>query len=343
MYRHNPPPRRSTLAYVCLLFALCLTACLPLPPSVALAPTVTPPIPTATSTATPPPTPTLTPEPTAAPRPYAARVLIVSFDGLRPEAIDLAPMPGLQNLMQTAAYSLAAQTTFPSSTLPAHSSMLTGMCPSKHMVDWNDYRPERGFALGTDVFDLAHAAGLRTVMVVGKEKLRQVTEPASLDEFLYVNDRDTIVAERAAALIPAGFGLMLVHFALIDGMGHEYGWLSPEQLNVTFRADEALQTLLAALDQAGLRDSTLTIVTADHGGHDTTHGSSLPEDMTIPWIASGPGIRPARLMSPVNTMDTAATAAWALGLTIPIEWDGSPVLEAFSLPDPAERPRLRCG
>jgi len=31
-------------------------------------------------------------------------------------------------------------------------------------------------------------------------------------------------------------------------------------------------------------------------------------------------------------VDTAATAAYALGLKIPKEWDGIPVYEAFGLP-----------
>jgi arylsulfatase A-like enzyme len=115
-------------------------------------------------------------------------------------------------------------------------------------------------------------------------------------------------------------------------MGHVYGWLSSQQLSVAFRADQALGKLLAELDSRHLRVETLIIVTADHGGHDSIHGSSLPEDMTIPWIASGPGIRPGELTTTVHTMDTAATAAFALGLDIPSEWDGVPVYEAFGLP-----------
>jgi arylsulfatase A-like enzyme len=289
-------------------------------------------------TLTPTETSTLAPTPTFAPP--ARRVIILSIDGLRPDAIALAPMPNLTALMSGGAFSLGAQTVLPSVTLVSHSSMLTGLCPAKHGVDWNDYIPERGYALGTDLFDIAHAAGLRTYMFVGKEKLQQVTEPTSLDRFVFVNDRDLVLTERLIAEFPQDFGVLFIHFALTDGMGHVYGWLSPEQLSVIRRADEALGLLLAELDGRGLRGETLIIVSADHGGHDTTHGSSAPEDMTIPWIASGPGIQPKALTTVVHTIDTAATAAFALGLPRPPEWDGVPVYEAFGLP--IERQSVQC-
>ena len=286
------------------------------------------PNPTATATATFIPTETVT----ATPAPRASRVLILSIDGLRPDAIALAPMPNLLALMQSSAYTLTAQTVYPSVTLVSHSSMLVGVCPSKHGVDWNDYLPEKGYARGTDLFDIAHAAGLQTVMYVGKEKLRQLTEPASTDTFVFINDRDLVITDQLLANFPQDFGLLFIHFPTPDWMGHEYGWMSEEQLSVIRRADEALGEILAALDARGLRDETLLIITADHGGHDTGHGTDLPVDMTIPWVASGPGIQPKQLSTQVYTMDTAATAAFALGLPIPSEWDGVPVYEAFGLP-----------
>jgi arylsulfatase A-like enzyme len=284
---------------------------------------------TPTQTATPTQPPTLTPTPP----PHAARVLILSIDGLRPDAIAQAPMPNLLALMQNSAYTLNAQTILPSVTLIAHTSMLTGLCPSKHGVDWNDYLPENGFAIGTDLFDIARANGLQTVMYVGKYKLRQITEPASTDIFESVDDSDPLVL--TAGLLtdfPQDFGVLFIHFAAPDDVGHDYGWMSPEQLSVIARADEALGQILAELDARSLRDETLIIVTADHGGHDSSHGTDLPEDMTIPWVASGPGIQPKLLTTQVHTMDTAATAAMLLGLPIPPEWDGVPVYEAFGLP-----------
>jgi predicted AlkP superfamily pyrophosphatase or phosphodiesterase len=267
-------------------------------------------------------------------------VVILSIDGLRPDAIAMAPMPNLMALMQSSAFTLGAQTVRPSVTLVSHASMLVGVCPAKHGVNWNDYIPNLGYAVGTDLFDIAHMAGLRTYIYAGKEKLRQVTEPSSLDQFVFVNDRDLVLMERLIAEFPQDFGVLFIHLPLTDWMGHVYGWLSPEQLSVIRRADEALGLFLTALDARGLRNETLLILSADHGGHDTTHGSSLPEDMTIPWVASGAGIQPKALTSPVHTMDTAATAAFALGLPLPAEWDGVPVYEAFG--QPALRQSMQC-
>jgi arylsulfatase A-like enzyme len=293
---------------------------------------------TSTTTATTPfaatkaATETQIPSITSTPAPFARRVLILSIDGLRPDVISLAPMKNLMTLMKSSAYTLKAQTVHPSVTLISHASMLTGLCPSKHGVDWNDYLPERGYAQGTDLFDIAHAAGLQTVMYVGKEKLRQITEPSSTDQFVFINDRDSAIIDRLLADFPENFGVLFIHFPLVDDMGHVYGWLSPQQMSVAFRADEALGRLLAELDVRNLRSETLIIITADHGGHDTSHGTTMKEDMTIPWIALGPGIQPKQLGTTVHTMDTAATTAFALGLNIPGEWDGVPVYEAFGLP-----------
>ena len=286
--------------------------------------------PTSTETAIPTETPSPTITPTLAP--IARRVVIVSIDGLRPDTIFPASMSNLITLMQGGAYSLGAQTVFPSVTLVGHASMLAGVCPSKHGILWNEYLPERGYAQGTTLFDLAHAAGLETIMYVGIEKMRQIIEPASLDQFIYIDDRDSVLMGSAVANFPQDFGLLFIHLLDTDVAGHDAGWTSQHQLNTIRLADEALGMLLAELDARNLRSETLIIVTSDHGGFGGGHGTDVREDMTIPWVAAGPGIAPVTLTTSVHTMDTAATAAFALGLEIPVEWDGVPVYEAFGLP-----------
>ncbi len=344
---------KNPIGHLALLVLTVLAACAPAPAALPANPTprslptlgpvasATPrPLPSATLTPTVTPTATATPTPTPRPQEAIARVLIISVDGLRPDAIEQAPMPFVQALLPAAAYSLRAQTTYPSATLPAHASMLLGVCPSQHGVNWNDYLPQNGYAQGQSVFAAAHAAGLKTVMIVGKEKLRQLTPPDTLSVFRYINDRDTVIAAQAAPILAQGFDLAFIHFALPDGMGHEYGWLSPQYFSVLRRSDEAIAALFAALDTAGLLPSTLVIITADHGGHDTTHGTRRAEDMTIPWIMTGPGVIAQQLIQPVSTTDTAATALWALGLPRPPELIGQPVTEAWGeIPPPRLDPR----
>lgn len=309
--------------------------------------TVVPTIPIATLTPTPPPPAPQTPEPTqiSAPPQPISRVLIVTFDGLRPDAIQAAEMTNVLSLMQNGAYTLTAQTIMPSTTLPAHTSLVTGTCPAKHIVRWNEYVPDNGYALGTDIFDLTHAVGLRTVLITGKEKLRHVTEPGSTDFFGFVDNTDeekdiatldNIVVEQ----IREGFGLMLVHFPDGDVVGHEYGWMSKQQLSAYRKNDRSFGTFLNVLKDSGLYEGTLIIITADHGGAltDPPHGTNIPEAMTIPWIISGPQVVPGVLQTPVYIMDTAATVAFALGLPIQPNWDGAPVYEAFGLPvDPLQQ------
>jgi predicted AlkP superfamily pyrophosphatase or phosphodiesterase len=178
-------------------------------------------------------------------------------------------------------------------------------------------------------------------MVVGKEKLRQVSEPASLDFFAFVDGTDKIedystIDELAINQVLQGFNLMLVHFPTGDLQGHDHGWMSRQQLKAYTKDDAALGLILQSLKDHGMYESTMIIVTSDHGGHDTTHGYDVPEDMTIPWIISGPRVQPGQLSTQVHTMDTAATSAFVLGLPLPPEWDGVPVFEAFGLPVTAQ-------
>lgn len=321
------------------LLSIFLHACVSASASIPPTETLTPQIPTATLTPSPlpPPPETLQPTATLPPPQPISRVFIVTFDGLRPDAIDAAGMTNVQSMMQSGAYTLTAQTIMPSTTLPAHAALVTGTCPAKNTVRWNEYVPQNGYAIGTDIFDLTRSVGLRTVLVAGKEKLRQITE--STDFFGWVDNTDeekdkTTLDNMALEQIEQGFGLMMVHFPDGDVAGHEYGWLSKQQLSAYKKNDQSFGRFISAMKKNGYYDGTLFIITSDHGGAltDPPHGTNIPEAMTIPWIISGPQIVPGQLKTPVYIFDTAATVAFALGLPLQAEWDGTPVYEAFGLP-----------
>jgi Type I phosphodiesterase / nucleotide pyrophosphatase len=320
-----------------LFFALLFASCAAPNPA---AGTVTESAPTATVSPAYPPTlspaairsPTVSP----APRPKVERVVIISLDGLRPDGLLRANIPRISALINGGASSFSAQTILPSATLPAHASMLSGRCVSKHGIIWNDLIPSKGYIQGSTIFSVAKDAGLWTIMVVGKEKLVTIARPGTVDRFRYVDGSDEQIVKAALVEASGGFGVLFVHLYLPDLMGHSYGWMSAPYIKIIDRDDTAVGTLFDGLQTLGLVDGTLFILTADHGGHDLTHGTAQMEDTTIPWIIYGPGVLPGvSLTVPVSVMDTAATGVWALGLTLPADWDGRPVVEAFGLEDPS--------
>lgn len=258
-------------------------------------------------------------------------MLIISVDGLRPEAIQLADTPNLDWLIERGAVSWAAQTVLPSATLPGHTSMFSGSSPEVHGVRWNSYEPERGYVPLPTLFSIAHDAGLTAAMSVGKVKLEHIAVPGTVDTYAYVTGGDAKVASQAAEhLRQASPDLLFVHLPDVDITGHVHGWLTSPQLDFVARADAAVGILLNRLEEMVRLESTLIIVTADHGGIGTSHGGSDPESTTIPWIIAGPGILPGHeIESEVMVYDTAVTAAWALGLALPEEWEGRPIVEAF--------------
>ncbi len=275
------------------------------------------------------------PCPTSSPS-GADRVIIVSLDGLSPDALLQAHTPNLGFLWREGSYTLRAQTVLPSLTLPAHASMLSGLDVPGHRITWNDWQPERGYLQVPTVFTIAKGAGLKVAAFVGKAKLRHLAPPGSVDQFEVAGfwARD-IVPKALDYLLRERPQLFFLHLPDPDSAGHAAGWLSPAQLEAVARTDEALGILFEGLRRAGLWEGTFFIVTADHGGHDGTHGSADPRDTTIPWIAYGPGVRRGvELQGPVRVFDTAATALWALDLSSGEGWDGHPILEALDMSAP---------
>lgn len=274
------------------------------------------------------------------------KVLVISIDGLRPDALLAAQTPAVKAIIARGAWTMKACTIIPSITLPAHTSMTTGVGPMKHKVLWNSYIPRLGVVRVPTMFELAHRRGLTTGLFAGKDKFRHLDRPGSLDVMAIPGYPAQTVARAAVSFILTNApDLLFVHLADPDGAGHQHGWMSPQQMAAIATADAAVATLLAAYRTAGLADRTVVIVTSDHGGKGRSHGIPRAENLTIPWIIAGPGIGAGRtLETRVRTMDTAATALHLLGVPIPASFDGKPVTEAIGtapsgrfVPDPEAR------
>lgn len=264
--------------------------------------------------------------PLSVPTQARTAVAIISIDGLRPDAVQSGRAPNILALTGRGAYSWGAQTILPSNTLPSHVSMLTGFLPEAHGVTWDDYLPSRGQIRVPTLFNAARAAGRRTALFVGKEKFTHFRDSDCCDVWRYSTGGDQDLAGQAAVEASAGVDLLVVHLPDVDLAGHANQWMSENYLAAVRRADDAVGRIVRSLPPYAT-----VIVTADHGGHPTGHGSADPLDTTIPWIIVGPTVVQGRELSAlIRTVDTAATAAYVLGISLPASVNGRPVLEAFN-------------
>jgi arylsulfatase A-like enzyme len=269
-------------------------------------------------------------------------VVVISIDGLRPDAIEQFGAKTLLRLMREGSYTLGAKTILPSKTLPSHTSMLTGVDADQHGITWNEEQmDEHGHVDVPTVFGLAKAQGFRTAAFFSKTKFHHLEAPNTLDYVRSpkggildskweaartVNEVEKYLESKADAP-----NVMFVHIGEPDFAGHMFGWMGRVYGSAVRQADQAVAEILdEAEDRFGQGNFTV-IVTADHGGHDRNHGSSDSRDTTIPWIVWGKGVGVGTaLPSGIRTMDTAATALWLLGVETPEAWVGHAITAPFA-------------
>jgi arylsulfatase A-like enzyme len=104
--------------------------------------------------------------------------------------------------------------------------------------------------------------------------------------------------------------------------------------------DESMAALLAKIDELGLTDRTILIVSSDHGEafgeHDTHHHrSTLYEELLrVPLLIRGPGIKPREVATPVTVMDIGPTVLDLFGQETPGHWFGESLVGFLRGKDP---------
>jgi predicted AlkP superfamily pyrophosphatase or phosphodiesterase len=269
------------------------------------------------------------PAPSGAAVPRVEHVVLISVDGLNPEAITRLGRTGAPNfhrLLDQGASTLNARTVYESTqTLPNHTSMTTGRpvtATGGHRVTFNEdsgstVHARAGFYV-TSAFDVVHDNGGRTALYSGKDKLDLLDRSwnatnGAIDRTGVNNGRDKIdVYRRAApgvltdaliaALRTAPPDLTMIHYRGPDGVGHAQGYMSQAYLNEVSNTDRMIGRVLDAIaGNAALAGSTAVVVTSDHGGLGTSHANAAQAvNYTIPFFVWGAGVADAADLYALN-------------------------------------------
>lgn len=273
--------------------------------------------------------------------PKIKHILVIGVDGMSPDGIRNAPTPAMDQLMQGGSYTFHARAVLPSSSSPNWASMIMGAGPEQHGITSNDWEKDRytlpfsaenEFHHFPTIFYLMYKHDPKSEIgaIYHWEGFGRLVEPEVLDFNRHEETEDLTITTACTYLREKRPDFCFIHLDHVDHAGHTFGHGSPEYYASVAKADSLISQVIRVLEQTGLRDSTLILLTADHGGTGKVHGGESLAEMEIPFILNGPGVKVGYVIeSPVNTTDNAATLAWAWGLEIPYVWIGKPVKEAF--------------
>ena len=252
------------------------------------------------------------------------KVLLILVDGMRADSI--ADIQEAQRILQKGAYTLTATSVVPSVTLPCHVSIFHSVDPSRHGTTTNTYTPQVRPIKG--LCEVLSDNGKICASFYGWEQLRDIARPGSLDFSYYCSGRhigreamNNEIANMAIEHLNKGYtDFAFLYFGYTDWAGHNYGWMSDGYMDAMKNSWEHIERVIESLE-----DDYAIIITADHGGHDRTHGTEMPEDMLIPFVflsKNADGIR----LEDVNLKDIAPTVARLMGVAPDEEWEGKSLI-----------------
>lgn len=268
-------------------------------------------------------------------------VVVIGCDGFGSVGFTLDNTPVLHGLMREGAYTLHARGVMPTSSSPNWASMIMGAGPEQHGVTSNEWETNKFDITPTvhgpagffpTVFGALRAQKPNSTIAVihdwdGFGRLVEPNAPNILENHKGSPNTAKRAIEVIRQLKPS---FLFIHFDDVDHAGHTFGWKSAEYYQAVAQIDGLIGDILNALGDVGIREKTVVLMTADHGGKGKSHGGFTMDELEIPWIISGPGIRRGHeIKAPVNTYDTAATLARIFKLKPPEGWIAEPVREAF--------------
>lgn len=277
-------------------------------------------------------------------------VIVVGFDGFSASSIDdgrvlpeLTYMPTLRKLMAGGSYTLKNRSVLPSSSAVNWASMWMGAGPELHgYTTWGSRTPDLPSRILTeneifpDVFAMVRKTHPEAEIgyIYEWEGMRYLADTLSIDYVQPAPLSGENVEESTALAVnyikEKKPDLCAVIFAQPDGTGHGIGWDTPEYIRMLTHLDKGLAAIVKAVEDAGIMNETVIMVTSDHGGFNTGHGGITMNEMQTPVVFYGKGIKKGFVI-PESTMvfDIAGTIGYMFGIEQPQVWLARPVTSIF--------------
>ncbi len=268
-------------------------------------------------------------------------VIVIGIDAMSVEGLKKAATPHMDKLIAKGAFCNHVRAVQPSSSLANWGSMLAGAGTEIHGITSNEWGFEDRSLKPPVVDDAGYFPTVLSVvraqlpdaeigMIYHWEGFGDLFEKglASVDK-AYPTEKETAyaIAGYIKAKKPA---FVFSQLDDVDGAGHHYGHMTEGYLNAISHVDTLVGVIVQSVKDAGIEKETLIMVVSDHGGIGNSHGGPSWEEITVPFILSGAGVKENYTVpTEVYMYDVAPTITFALGLAEPNAWRGKAVQSAF--------------
>ena len=207
------------------------------------------------------------------------RTMLILVDGMRPDS--LTNIAAAQRIIARSKSTMTARTVMPSITLPCHLSLFHSVDPTRHGTTTNTYMPQVRPING--LCEVLKNEGKKNAFFFGWHELRDLVRPSNLSyscfirgaEFGYLKADSYLSDEAIRILNENDIDFTFLYLGHPDFAGHKFGWMGEEYMAAMQSSWDNIEKIMTELG-----DEYTYIITADHGGHDRTHGYEIPEDMT---------------------------------------------------------------
>ena len=216
-------------------------------------------------------------------KPY---VVLISFDGFRPDYLDKFDLPNLRRMVQSGVRARALLPVFPSLTFPNHYSLVTGLYPDRHGIVANSfYDPARKqtYSLsdrkavtdgtwygGEPIWVTAEQQGMVAAMFFwpGSEAAIKGIRPT------YWKDFDATIpnAERVTGVLEwlqlpeeRRPHMLALYFNELDSTSHRVPMNAPEIERAAQSLDASLGLLVDGIAKLPIANRVYLVLTSDHG------------------------------------------------------------------------------
>ncbi|RCH88141.1 hypothetical protein CU097_010778, partial [Rhizopus azygosporus] len=248
---------------------------------------------------------------------FASTVLLISFDGFRPDYLDRHITPNLKKLAEDGVMAKYMHPSYPPSTFPNHWTLVTGLYPEIHGIVSNSfYDPEMGLFQHTDhsatsnhswwkgepiwLTSRMHRQRTASIMWPGSETHHNTPDyVVPFNGSMEMKEKMDITLRWLDMEYDQRPQMISIYIPQVDQEGHRGGPNSPKMNKYIQEADDAIGYLTDELSKRNLDSHVHIVVVSDHGMTATTKDKLIYYDDILPANL----LKYVRNKSPLSTLE----------------------------------------